>query len=68
MDSKKLVISKAALNLNNEIYDSEWERYILLVATFFATCLQFCVPRVNINLQDIKIVVIPIFLFIFEPR
>ena len=68
MDSKKLVISKDALNLNNEIYDSEWERIVLLVATFFATCLQFCVPRVNRNLQDIKIVVIPIFLFIFEPR
>ena len=68
MNSKKIVISKDALNLNNEIYDSEWERDILLVATFFATCLQFCVPRVNRNLQDIKIVVIPIFLFIFEPR
>ena len=49
MDSKKLVISKDALNLNNEIYDSEWERIVLLVATFFATCLQFCVPRVNRN-------------------
>ena len=56
------------LNLNNEIYDSKWEGDIMLVATFFATCLQFCVPRVNRNLQDIKIVVIPIFLFIFEAR
>ena len=55
-------------DFNDEIYDSKCEGDIMLVATFFATCLQFCVPRVNRNLQVIKIIIIPIFLFIFEHR